>query len=67
MMEQDDTVMTGAYYDKLPTLLSCDLYNLLDVMPKPVVHHLHLTAAAPISFLVEKLCYYKHVYYSQKD
>ena len=67
MMDQDDTVMIGAYYQKLPTLLSCDLYKLLDVMPKPVVHHLHLTAAAPISFLVEKLCYFNHVYFSQKD
>jgi sugar (pentulose or hexulose) kinase len=55
MMDQDDMVMIGGYYDKLPTLLSSDLYNLLDVMPKPVVHHLHLTAAAPISFLVYKL------------
>lgn len=67
MMDQDDTVMIGAYYDKLPTLLSSDLYKLLDVMPKPVIHHLHLTAAAPISFLVEKLCYFNHVYFSQKD
>lgn len=67
MMEKDDTVMTGDYYKKLPALLSCDLYKLLDVMPKPVVHHIHLTAACPISFLVEKLCYFNHVYFSQKD
>jgi hypothetical protein len=36
-------------------------------MPKPAVHHIHLTAASPISFLVEKLCTYDHVYFSEKE
>jgi hypothetical protein len=34
-------------------------------MPKPVIHHLHLTAAAPIDFLV-KLTYYDHVYFNDR-
>jgi hypothetical protein len=36
-------------------------------MPKPVVHHIHLTAACKINFLIEKLCYYDYVYYNDKD
>ena len=35
-------------------------------MPKPVVHHLHLTAAAPLDYLVE-LTYYDFVYYNSKE
>ena len=67
MFLEDDTVATGFYYDKLPTLLKSDLYECLNVMPKPAVHHIHLTASCPIEFLVKKLCYYDYVYYNQKD
>lgn len=67
MLEEDMTVATGFYYDKLDKLKSSALYECLNIMPKTVVHHIHLTAAAPISFLVEKLCYYDFVYFNQKD
>jgi hypothetical protein len=67
MLDEDETIATGFYYDKLEKLKSSDLYDCLNTMPKTVVHHIHLTAAAPISFLVEKLCYYDFVYFSQKD
>lgn len=67
MLDEDETVATGFYYDKLEKLTSSDLYKCLNKMPKTVVHHIHLTAAAPISFLVEKLCYYDFVYFNQKD
>jgi len=66
LLEEDDTIATGFYYEKLDKLLSSSLYECLNTMPKPAVHHIHLTAAAPISFLVEKLCTYDHVYYSEK-
>jgi hypothetical protein len=35
-------------------------------MPKPVIHHLHLTAAAPVDYLICKLTYYDYVYYNDK-
>lgn len=34
-------------------------------MPKPVVHHLHITAGAPVKFLI-KLTYYDYVYYNER-
>ena len=67
MLTADPTCATGFYYDKLEGLKSSKLYDCLNHMPKTVVHHIHLTAAAPISFLVEKLCYYDFVYFNQKD
>jgi hypothetical protein len=67
MLLADETVATGFYYDKLPTLLASPLYECLNVMPKTAVHHIHLTAAASIDFLIRKLCYYDFVYFNQKD
>ena len=67
LLEEDDTIATGFYYEKLDKLLTSDLHDCLNVMPKPAVHHIHLTAACPISFLVEKICTYDHVYYNEKD
>ena len=67
MLEADETICTGFYYDKLEALKSSKLYDCLNRMPKTVVHHIHLTAAAPISFLVEKLCYYDFVYLDRKS
>jgi hypothetical protein len=67
MLQADPTIATGFYYDKLHALKSSALYECLNKMPKTVVHHIHLTAAAPISYLVEKLCYYDFVYFNQKD
>ena len=67
LLLEDATICTGSYYDKLPKLMSSSVYECLNIMPKPVVHHIHLTAACPISFLVEKLCYYDFVYYNQKE
>jgi len=67
MLEEDPVIMTGAYWQKLPKLLESDLYKCLNVMPKTVVHHVHLTAAAHIDFLVDKLCYYDYVYFNEKE
>ena len=67
MFEEDSTLVTGFYYDKLENLKKSPLYECLDLMPKPVVHHIHLTAACPVNYLVKKLCYYDFVYYSMKD
>lgn len=67
LLQKDPTINTGNYYEKLPGLLSSDLYDCLNVMPKPAVHHIHLSAACPLEFLVGKLAYYDYVYYNQKD
>jgi len=34
-------------------------------MPKPAVHHVHLTAASPIDYLI-KLTYYDYVYFNER-
>ena len=34
-------------------------------MPKPAVHHLHITAGAPLDFVI-KLTYYDHVYFNDR-
>jgi len=67
MKDEDDCIITGNYYEKLPKLLNCKLYDIFMEMPKTVVQHIHLTAACNIDFLVNKLCYYDFVYFNQKD
>ena len=66
MFAQDPTIITGNYYDKLEALLKSPLYECLKVMPKPAIHHTHLTACADVNFLVE-LTYNNHVFYSEKE
>lgn len=67
LLEKDPTIATGNYYEKLPGLLGSDLYAALNMMPKPVIQHIHLTAACPIEFLISKITYYDNVYYNEKD
>ena len=64
MLSEDGAITTGDYYEKLDKLVGSKLYKLLNLMPKPAIHHIHLTAACPIKFLVEKLCKYDHVFYN---
>jgi hypothetical protein len=64
MFEEDDCIITGDYYSKLEKLKASPLYDCLNMMPKPAVHHIHLTAACPVEFMVEKLCYYDFVYFN---
>jgi hypothetical protein len=67
MFEQDPVCHIGDYYQKLPFLLNSPLYECLDFMPKPAVHHIHLTAAVKIDYLVHKILYYDFVYFNQKE
>jgi len=67
MLAKDDTCCTGHFWDKLPSLLASPLYECLNKMPKPAVHHIHLTASAHVDFLVEKLLYYDFVYFNEKE
>ena len=65
MFQEDPSIVTGYYYDKYKKLQASKLYVALNEMPKPVVHHLHLTAACPIEYLI-KLTYYDYVYYNDR-
>lgn len=65
MFEEDASLVTGFYYDKYKKLQASKLYEALNEMPKPAVHHCHLTAASPIDYLI-KLTYYDFVYFNER-
>ena len=65
MIENDHSLLIGDFYDKLESLVNSPLYECLKMMPKPALHHCHLTACASLDFLL-KLTYKDCVYYSQK-
>ena len=67
MLTEDPVIHTGPYEEKQPKIMASDLYKCLDMMPKPVLQHVHLTASARIEWLVEKLCYYEYVYFNRHD
>ena len=67
MNAEDDTLVTGSFYEKKEKLMKSDLNDAFDIMPKTVVHHIHLTASCSVDFLVNKLCYYDFVYFNQKE
>ena len=65
MLLQDPSLVTGLYYDKYKAIIASPLYEALVMLPKPAVHHLHITAAAPVEYLI-KLTYYDYVYYNDR-
>jgi len=66
MLEEDPVIVTADHYDKLDKLLNSDLYQAFLLMPKPAVHHTHLSGSVDIDLLI-KFTYYSYVYYSEKD
>ena len=66
MIAADHSLVIGDYYDKLPSLINSPLYDVFMQLPKPAVHHAHLTACANVDFLVS-LTYKDFVVYSQKE
>jgi hypothetical protein len=52
LFTSDPSIITGFYYDKHEALKNSKLYDALNMMPKPAVHHCHLTAAAPLDYLI---------------
>ena len=66
LLEEDPTCITGDFYEKKTFLEKSKLYEALVEMPKPAIHHLHLTAACPLKYLI-KLTYRDYVYYNQKE
>jgi len=63
MIAADHTLLIGKYYDKLRSLVESPLYDCFMKMPKPAIHHVHLTACASLDFLIQ-LTYRNNVYYS---
>lgn len=66
MLEEDPMLLVAPYYEKLSKFLESPLYDCLRMMPKPAIHHTHLTACADIDFLLG-LTYNDFVYYSEKE
>jgi len=66
MISEDHALIIGPYYEKLDQLLKSPLYECFKIMPKPVVHHVHLTACASLEYLLN-LTYRECVFYSQRD
>ena len=66
MFEKNKSLGIGNYYRWRETLLKSPLYECFKMMPKPVIHHLHITAGASIEFLI-MLTYYDIVFYSEKQ
>lgn len=64
-MEEDPECITGDFYAKKHVVEKSKLFEALNEMPKAVIHHLHLTAACPLRYLI-KLTYRECVYYNQK-
>lgn len=63
MIADDHNLLIGEYYDKLESLVNSPLYDCFKIMPKPVVHHAHLTACGSLDYLLS-LTYKDCVYYS---
>lgn len=66
MLIDDPVLITNPYYEKLPKLLASDLHKCFIHMPKPAIHHTHLTACADLNML-NSLTYNDFVYYSEKE
>lgn len=66
MLSKDHALCIGEYYDKLDSYVDSQLYQCFKILPKPAVHHAHLTASATVDYLLE-LTYKDFVYYSQKN
>jgi uncharacterized FlgJ-related protein len=66
MLIDDPVIVTAPHYEKLDSLFLSKLYKCFLHMPKPAVHHTHLTACAEEQFLI-MLTYNDFVYYSEKD
>jgi len=66
MLIEDPVIITNPYYEKLPKMLNSELFKCLMHMPKPAVHHTHITACADLDLLVS-LTYNDFVYFSEKE
>lgn len=66
MLDEDLLIATGPYWEKRDKIMKSQLYKCFLELPKPGVHHTHLTACADKEFLL-KLTYNSYVFFSAKD
>jgi hypothetical protein len=66
MLEEDPMLITAPYYTRKDKIQQSALYDCFKMMPKPAVHHTHLTATADVKYLVS-LTYNDYVFYSEKE
>lgn len=66
MLADDPYLMQRPYVERRDTLVNSELFEAFKEMPKPAIHHSHVTAASSVEFLI-KLTYYHIVYYSETD
>ena len=65
MFQHDPELISGNYFEKYKIIKKSHLYNILDKMPKPVVHHVHSTCMAPVDLLI-KFTYNDFVYFNER-
>jgi hypothetical protein len=66
MLDEDPTLLTDKFQSKIPKILKSDLYKCFYKMPKPGIHHVHMTATVGTDFLLE-LTYDWRVFFSERD
>ena len=54
------------YFDSAPVLKKSRVYEVLELMPKGAIHHVHLAAAPCLEWYV-KLTYNEHVYLNERE
>ena len=59
--------MTSAFHDTLPLLLKSEIYDCLNTMPKPAVHHIHPSACCNVKWIIREFTYYDFVYFSDRN
>ena len=48
MLDADPTLLTDKFQSKIPKILNSDLFKCFYKMPKPGIHHLHMTATVSV-------------------
>lgn len=66
MLMADPFLMQRPHYEYLEILKKSDIYKCLHEMPKPAVHHTHITGACDSAYLIY-LTYFDFVYYSERE
>lgn len=66
MYDRHFNLTIHGFYEQKKKIEESRLYKALYHMPKGGIHHLHLTAACPVDFLV-KLTYDEIVYFSERE
>lgn len=66
LLKNDPEIICDSFFNKYNDMKTSLLYEALNNMPKPVLHHVHSTCWAPIDLLI-KLTYKDYVYFNEKE